>query len=97
MIWLEKTRGIWSYFNKLKNGKYDEDDLINATFHKCYESPEAWVKKSDVKEQSPLFMFVSDKLYPILKFSEEKRPEMGEGLQERYPYDEASQPVAPAG
>lgn len=70
-----KTRGIWSYFNKLKNGKYDEDDLINATFHKCYESPEAWVKKSDVKEQSPLFMFVSDKLYPILKFSEEKRPE----------------------
>lgn len=25
-----KIRGIWSYFNKLKNGKYDEDDLINA-------------------------------------------------------------------
>ena len=70
-----KTRGIWSYFNKLKIGKYDDDDLINNTFLKCFASPEAWVKKSDVKEQSPLFMFVSDTLYPILTFSEEKRPE----------------------
>lgn len=70
-----KTRGIWSYFNKLKIGKYDDDDLINSTFKKCYASPEAWVKKSDVKDQSPLFMFVSDTLYPILTFSEEKRPE----------------------
>ncbi len=70
-----KTRGIWSYFNKLKIGKYDDDDLINSTFKKCYAGPEAWVKKSDVKDQSPLFMFVSDTLYPILTFSEEKRPE----------------------
>jgi ATP-dependent exoDNAse (exonuclease V) beta subunit len=44
-----KTRGIWSYFNKLKNGKYSDDDLHNDTFCKCRESPEAWVKKSDVK------------------------------------------------
>lgn len=71
-----KTRGIWSYFNKIKQGKYSDDDLINATFQKCYESPKAWVKKSDVKENTPLFQCVTKQLHPLLKFSEEKRPKL---------------------
>lgn len=71
-----KQRGIWSYFNKLKNGKFDNEDLINATFAKCYESPEAWVKKSEVKSSSALYTCVATTLYPILRYAEECRPKL---------------------
>ena len=71
-----KTRGIWSYFNKLKNGKYTDDDLYNATFSKCLESPEAWVKKSDVKNCTDIFNYVESVLYPILLFAEDNRPRL---------------------
>lgn len=69
-----KQRGIWSYFKKLKNGKFDDEDLFNATFAKCYESPEAWVKKNDVKNNSPLYQCVATMLYPLLRHAEESRP-----------------------
>lgn len=69
-----KTRGIWSYFNKLKNGKYSDKDIVNSTLEKCLDSAENWVKKADVKSHSPLFECVQSVLYPILLFSEEKRP-----------------------
>lgn len=71
-----KTRGIWSYFNKLKNGKYSDDDLHNDTFYKCRESPEAWVKKSDVKNCTDIFNYVESVLYPILLFAEDNRPRL---------------------
>lgn len=71
-----KTKGIWSYFNKLKQGKYNDEDLLNATFCKCYESPEAWVKKTDVKKGTPIFQCVSETLYPLLRFTEENRPKL---------------------
>ncbi len=69
-----KTRGIWSYFNKIRNGKFCKDDLENDTFQKCYDSPEAWVKKSDVSKQTPLFCYVSTVLHPILLFATENLP-----------------------
>ena len=69
-----KTRGIWSYFNKIKNGKYSDDDLVNLTFTKCMESPDNWVKKADVKSHTALYQQVSSVLYPILQFSEQHRP-----------------------
>ena len=69
-----KTRGIWSYFNKIKNGKYSDDDLVNLTFTKCMESPDNWVKKADVKSHTALYLQVSSVLYPILQFSEQHRP-----------------------
>ena len=68
-----KTRGIWSYFNKLRNGKYGDDDVNNMTLNKCMASPENWVKKSEVKNNSPLYQHVVNTLYPILQFSEEHR------------------------
>lgn len=71
-----KTRGIWSYFNKLKTGKYDEDDLYNETFKKCFDSPKAWVKKSDVNNHTPIFDYVVSILYPILLFAEDNRPQL---------------------
>ena len=71
-----KTKGIWSYFNKIKNGKYSDDDLINSSFQKCYDSPEGWVKKSDIKASAPIFLYVQETLYPILRFAEEQRPRL---------------------
>lgn len=71
-----KKKGIWSYFNKLKNGKFGDDDLLNASFHKCYSSPEGWVKKTEVKASAPIFQYVQDTLYPILQFSEKRRPSL---------------------
>ena len=68
-----KTRGIWSYFNKLRNGKYGDDDVKNMTLAKCLDNPENWVKKSEVKNNSPLYQHVVNTLYPILQFSEEHR------------------------
>ncbi len=55
-----KTRGIWSYFNKLKNGKYSDDDLHNDTFCKCRQSAEKHgSKKSDVKNCTDIFNYVN--------------------------------------
>ena len=68
-----KTRGIWSYFNKLRNGKYGDDDVKNMTLAKCLDNPENWVKKSEVKNNSPLYQHVVNVLHPILRFSEEHR------------------------
>lgn len=69
-----KTRGIWSYFNKLRTGKFDADDLRNSTVEKCLESPEAWVKKSDAKPGNPAYDMVCSFMWDVLRHSEETRP-----------------------
>lgn len=71
-----KTRGIWSYFNKLKNGKYDDDDLLNSTLAKCLEQETAWVKKSEAKVGNPAYDLVVSFLFPLLHHSEEIRPKL---------------------
>lgn len=68
-----KTRGIWSYFNKLRNGKYGDDDVKNMTLAKCLDNPENWIKKSEVKNNSPLYQHVVNVLHPILQVSEKHR------------------------
>lgn len=71
-----KTRGIWSYFNKLRNGKFDADDLRNSTVEKCLESAEAWVKKTDAKPGNPAYDMVCSFLLNVLRHSEETRPKL---------------------
>lgn len=71
-----KTRGIWSYFNKLKNGKYDDDDLLNSTLAKSLEQETAWVKKSEAKVGNPAYDLVVSFLFPLLHHSEEIRPKL---------------------
>lgn len=71
-----KTRGIWSYFNKLRTGKFDADDLRNSTVEKCLESPEAWVKKSDAKPGNPAYDMVCSFMWDVLRHSEETRPKL---------------------
>lgn len=68
--------GIWSYFNKLRQGKITDKDLINSTFEKCYKDPSNWVRKSDRTPGNTLLDCVINTLHPILIFSEENRPKL---------------------
>ena len=71
-----KTRGIWSYFSKLKNGKFNDDDLQNATLVKCLDSEESWVKKSDAQAGKPAYDLVVSQLFQLLHYSETSRPKL---------------------
>lgn len=71
-----KSRGIWSYFNKLRNGSYDDDDLCNATLAKCLDNESSWVKKADAKPGNPAFDLVTGLLFKLLHHSEESRPKL---------------------
>ncbi len=69
-----KSRGVASYFNKLRNGKFSKEDLENASLQKYIDSEENWVKKSDVKNNTPIFQCVKELLYQKLKDSISTRP-----------------------
>lgn len=72
-----KSRGIGSYFKKLLNGNYDDKDLHNSTFAKCYHAPDndyewsGWLKKSEAKPDNALFGCVSNELVKILEYTEQ--------------------------
>ena len=76
-----KTRGIWSYFNKLRQGKVDDADLLNETLAKCMKSPTAWVKNGTDVPGNPVFDCVVSDLRPILKDIEEIRPQLAKDLK----------------
>ena len=71
-----KQKGIWSYFNKLRQGKYGDKDLLNKTLADCLADPKKWVKQSDVKAQSPIYQCVETTLHRLLVLSEESRPKL---------------------
>ena len=71
-----KTKGIWSYFNKLKQGMYSDKDLKNATLEKCLKDAEKWVKVSDVKAKTPIYQCVVETLHKLLVLSEDIRPKL---------------------
>jgi len=66
-----KKRGIWSYFNKLRNGKYDDADVKTKTLDKCLDDPEAWAKST-----SAAYPLVNPTLMDMLNQTEKKwRPQ----------------------
>lgn len=71
-----KVKGIWGYFNKLRNKKFDDTDVVNATLAKCLESESNWVKKSDAKPGDAAFDLVTSVLFQLLHYSEENRPKL---------------------
>ncbi|MDD6552195.1 MAG: UvrD-helicase domain-containing protein [Prevotellaceae bacterium] len=68
-----KNRGISSYFNKLRNGNFTDDDVLNTTTQKCLDDPANWVNKKDAKDDNRLFALVKNDLYPILEYCEKQR------------------------
>jgi len=45
-----KQRGIASFFNKLRNGVFDEG-IVNQTVEKCLENPDKWYTKSHPRRE----------------------------------------------
>lgn len=68
-----KQRGIASYFNKLKNGKLSDKDIVNETLKKCLDSPDNWVTKSGANRTQTLRL-VQDSLFQLLQEAEQMRP-----------------------
>ena len=69
------TKGIWSYFNKLRLGKYSDKDLITKSLPNYISDPKTWVR-GDNKEQQPIYELVTGTLHKLLVFSEENRPKL---------------------
>ena len=76
-----KKRGIWSYFNKLRQGKTDDADLKNDTLGKCINAAEAWVKKGTAVDGNPVYDCVKSVLIEILRDSEKERPQNAKNLK----------------
>ncbi|MEG1563393.1 MAG: UvrD-helicase domain-containing protein [Bacteroides sp.] len=66
------SRGIASYFNKLRNGVLT-DDIVNATVEKCLEEPEQWAAKAS-KHYADIVLLASSILMPLLQEAEQFRP-----------------------
>lgn len=65
--------GVCGYFNKLRNGSYDEE-MEGTRVLNAMESPKHWVKKSEAKVGNPVFDLVCSTLRPLLLESEKHRP-----------------------
>ena len=66
-----KSRGIPSYFNKLKNGELDEETR-NKTVEACLESSQNWVTKT-AANYSTVIALVEDTLMEVLQQAEQFR------------------------
>lgn len=65
------TRGIGSYFLKLKKGKLT-DDIHNATMDKCLKSPSEWAAKTSPRRDD-IIRLAERKLIPLLIDAERLR------------------------
>ena len=65
-------RGVASYFNKLNNGSFKEDNR-NKTMESCLESAENWSSKTSAK-RDVIVALAEQQLIPLLSAAEEMRP-----------------------
>lgn len=65
-------KGIVSYFIKLKNGKFNQKDVVNKTVENCLNDTKKWVTKSKPNYDS-LLILVEDVLHPLLREAEKQR------------------------
>lgn len=61
---------------QIENGKFNDDDLQNATLVKCLDSEESWVKRSDAQVGKPAYDLVVSQLFQLLHYSETSRPKL---------------------
>lgn len=69
-------KGIYGYFVKLTEGKFTDHELKNATLEKALEDAASWVRKDDAKEGCPAYDLARRTLLPLLRESEQKRPQL---------------------
>lgn len=67
-----KTKGPWSYFNKLRNGKYEDDDLLTKTIMDCLDDPKNWVNTANAHFGNPAYDLAVSQLDLLLRDAERK-------------------------
>lgn len=67
------TRGVCGYFLKLRNGKYDDKDVLTATVKAAMDDPGKWVKKKEQVPGNPIYNLVNDILLQHLNETERQR------------------------
>ena len=67
------SKGVCSYFLKLKRGEYSEEALLTARVVDAIGNPDKWVKKSDITQHSPAYALASETLAEFLRETEEIR------------------------
>jgi ATP-dependent exoDNAse (exonuclease V) beta subunit len=70
------SRGIGSYFRKIKEGKLT-NDIRNATVEKCLDDPKNWAAKSS-PDYAKILSLASSILIPLLKDAERARTKSNE-------------------
>lgn len=67
------TRGIGSYFRKLRDGKLSDKDVQNATLFSSLENAQNWAAKTSAKKNE-IISLAEKSLLPLLRTAEEMRP-----------------------
>ncbi|NDV82738.1 exodeoxyribonuclease V subunit beta [Bacteroides sp. 51] len=70
------SRGIGSYFRKIKEGKLT-NDIRNTTVEKCLDDPKNWATKTS-QDYNTILSLASSTLIPLLKDSERARVKSNE-------------------
>ena len=66
--------GVCGYFIKLRNGVFEDSELLKTRMTDALEEPMVWVKKGDRIQGSPLLDLVQSELLPLLLDAERIRP-----------------------
>lgn len=66
--------GVCGYFIKLRNGVFEDNELLKTRVTDALEEPMNWVKKGDRIQGSPLLNLVQSELLPLLLDAERIRP-----------------------
>ena len=65
------TRGVSSFFMKIRNGQFD-NSILNTTAAKAMEAPENWYKKDHPRAEE-LYVLADQVLIPMLRYTEQER------------------------
>ena len=68
------SRGIGSYFRKLRDGRLSDKDVVNATLQGCLANADNWSTKSS-KQRKGITALAERSLMPLLQEAERMRPQ----------------------
>lgn len=67
------TRGIGSYFRKLRDGRLTDKDVLNATLQNCLADAKNWTTKTSSRKED-IIRLAENSLMPLLQEAERMRP-----------------------
>lgn len=68
------SRGIGSYFRKLRDGRLADKDVMNATLQNCLEDAKNWTTKTSARKED-IIRLAENSLMPLLRDAEKFRPQ----------------------